>query len=61
MKPEISESARKSGVASVAVSWGFNTAEILQAYQPDYLVHYPAELLKAIADWQSCQAMSAIN
>ena len=45
-------SARKSGIAVIAVSWGFNAAEILQAHQPDYLVNRPQELLEAIADWQ---------
>ena len=45
-------SARKSGIAAIAVSWGFNAAEILQEHQPDYLVNRPQELLEAIANWQ---------
>ena len=45
-------SARKSGIAMIAVSWGFNAAEILQEHKPDYLVDRPQELLEAIADWQ---------
>ena len=45
-------SARKSGIAMIAVSWGFNAAEILQEHEPDYLVDRPQELLEAIADWQ---------
>lgn len=45
-------SARKSGIAIIAVSWGFNSAKILQEHQPDYLVDRPQELLEAIADWQ---------
>ena len=45
-------SARKSGIAIIAVSWGFNSAEILQEHRPDYLVDRPQELLEAIADWQ---------
>lgn len=46
-------SARKSGIPSIAVSWGFNGAEILAEQQPDYLVDCPHELLEAIAAWQS--------
>jgi phosphoglycolate phosphatase len=41
-------SARKSNVGIVAVGWGFNSAEILKEYQPDYLVDNPQELLDAI-------------
>jgi phosphoglycolate phosphatase len=48
-------SARKSLISVVAVSWGFNAAEILQEHQPDYLVAEPSELLEAIAQWQPCQ------
>lgn len=44
-------SARKSKIAVVAVSWGFNAAKILAEHQPDYLVHHPSELFEAIADW----------
>jgi phosphoglycolate phosphatase len=48
-------SARKSLISVVAVSWGFNAAEILQEHQPDYLVAEPSELLEAIAHWHPCQ------
>ena len=41
-------SSRKSGVGVAAVTWGFNSPEILQEYKPDYLVNTPKELLKAI-------------
>ena len=41
-------SSRKSGIGIAAVSWGFNSAEILQEYEPDFLVNTPTELLKAI-------------
>ena len=44
-------SARKSQIATVAVSWGFNAAEILAEHKPDYLVNRPYELLKAISSW----------
>ena len=45
-------SARKSGIAIIAVSWGFNSAEILQEHKPNYLVDRPQQILEAIANWQ---------
>ncbi|MBE9045036.1 HAD hydrolase-like protein [Pleurocapsales cyanobacterium LEGE 10410] len=51
-------SARKSRVRAIAVSWGFNSAAILQKYQPDYLVDCPQELLEAIATWQVHKAQT---
>ena len=54
-------SARKSKISVVAVSWGFNAAEILTKHQPDYLVDRPAELLDAIATWQSCSSNAVVN
>ena len=41
-------SARKSNVGIVAVSWGFNSGDILQEFQPDSLVNTPQELLDAV-------------
>ena len=55
-------SARKSRIGVIAVSWGFNSAEILQEYQPDHLVDRPQELLEAIALYHSQPAKTtAIN
>lgn len=48
-------SARKSKIAMIAVSWGFNAAEILAEHRPDYLVDRPSELHRAIATWQNHQ------
>ncbi|MBE9223568.1 HAD-IA family hydrolase [Cyanobacterium stanieri LEGE 03274] len=42
------ESARKSKIQVIAVTWGFNSAEILQHYQPDFLINCPQDLLMAI-------------
>ncbi len=36
--------ARKAGVSSVAVTWGFNSEQLLLSSQPDHLVHNVAEL-----------------
>jgi phosphoglycolate phosphatase len=42
------QAARRSKVSSIAVTWGFNSAELLSAQQPDYLVHYPQEIVKLL-------------
>ena len=39
------ESARKAGVRSVAVTWGFNNKKVLEENEPDYLINRPEELL----------------
>ncbi len=54
-------SARKSRIPVIAVSWGFNAAQILAEYQPDYVVNNPSELLEAIALWQSHRAKTTVN
>lgn len=43
------EAARAAGVRSVAVTWGFNSREVLAAAEPDWLIDKP-EILQAIAD-----------
>ncbi|PIP27845.1 MAG: carotenoid oxygenase [Candidatus Moranbacteria bacterium CG23_combo_of_CG06-09_8_20_14_all_35_22] len=43
------EAAKKSGIKAVAVSWGFNSREILEKYQPDYLLDNLSELLKCVS------------
>ena len=54
-------SARKSRIYSIAVSWGFNAAEILAKHQPDYLIDRPSELLDAIALWQPYSITTTAN
>ncbi len=39
------EATHKASITSIAVSWGFNSAEILEKFKPDYLAHTPAEIL----------------
>ncbi|MEA5420243.1 HAD-IA family hydrolase [Spirulina sp. CCNP1310] len=43
------DAAKKSGVAVVSVTWGFNTREILEIHNPDALIDDPAQLGEAIA------------
>ncbi|MGD1918366.1 MAG: HAD-IA family hydrolase [Pleurocapsa sp.] len=54
-------SSRKSNIGVVAVSWGFNSAEILQEYHPDYLADTPQELLQAINLHHSQTATTTVN
>jgi len=42
------EAGKKAKVKTVAVSWGYNTAESLQKENPDYLIDSPQELEKII-------------
>lgn len=39
------EAARQAGVVVVAVTWGFNTRELLARHTPDHLADSPEELL----------------
>ncbi|MEM7656346.1 MAG: HAD-IA family hydrolase [Bacteroidota bacterium] len=39
------EAANKAGIESIAVTWGFNSAELLQNGAPCYIVNQPGELL----------------
>lgn len=38
------EAGRRAGTKTVAVSWGFNSREVLLAERPDYIVDEPEEL-----------------
>src|SRR5690625_1374365 len=40
--------AQTAGVRSVAVTWGFNTREVLSAATPDHLCENPTDLLKLV-------------
>ncbi len=40
------EAAKKVGIKSVAVSWGYEATQILEKSEPDIIVHSPQELLK---------------
>jgi phosphoglycolate phosphatase-like HAD superfamily hydrolase len=36
--------ARQAGVDIAAVTWGYNSPELLAVQEPDYLIDYPDEL-----------------
>ncbi len=39
------EAAKKNGISSIAVTWGFNSEKTLIKYQPDYIARKPNDLL----------------
>ncbi len=42
------EAAKRCQCVAIAVTWGFNDANILRAHEPDFLVDTPAELLEVL-------------
>lgn len=40
--------AKKAGIRSAAVTWGYNARNTLEAHQPDYLVHRPRQLFRLL-------------
>ena len=38
------QAAKKAGIRSAAVTWGYNSRKALEAQSPDYLIHSPQEL-----------------
>ncbi len=42
------EAAHKIGIEVIAVSWGFNSVEVLATQTPEYLIHSPLDLIKII-------------
>ena len=42
------KAAKKAGIAMAAVTWGFNSAESLQAEAPEHLITDPHQLLKLV-------------
>ncbi len=42
------EAARKCGIRVIAVTWGFQTTELLCSHKPDYLVDNPAQIMELL-------------
>ena len=42
------EAARRAGVDSAAVTWGFRSTEQLQATEPTHLIDRPVDILKIL-------------
>lgn len=49
------EAAQQVGVKMLAVSWGFNSREVLASYSPDLLIDQPDQLVAAIQQLQGLQ------
>ncbi|HIK04920.1 MAG TPA: HAD-IA family hydrolase [Trichormus sp. M33_DOE_039] len=45
------EASKKANIKVIAVTWGFNSPEILAKQNPDFVIHHPSELLQVI---QNC-------
>ncbi|OCQ92811.1 carotenoid oxygenase [Nostoc sp. MBR 210] len=45
------EASKKANIKVVAVTWGFNSPEVLLKQKPDFLINHPSELLNVI---QNC-------
>jgi len=52
------QAARQAGIPVTAVSWGYAHRSALADLQPDLLVNTPTELLIALLQWASRQAMT---
>ncbi len=37
-----------AGIKSIAVTWGYNSASLLQTYSPDFLISYPREIIEIL-------------
>lgn len=42
------EASKKANIKVIAVTWGFNSQEVLAKQNPDFLIHQPEELLEVI-------------
>ncbi len=42
------EAAKRAGLSSIAVSWGFNDKQTLEQYSPDFLIEHPQQLASII-------------
>lgn len=42
------EASKKANIQVIAVTWGFNSPEVLARQKPDFLIHKPVELLEVL-------------
>lgn len=50
------EAAIQSQVRAIAVSWGFNSPEVLAAQNPNFLIQHPGELIDIVASSQEAES-----
>jgi phosphoglycolate phosphatase-like HAD superfamily hydrolase len=46
------EASKKINIKVIAVSWGFNSGEVLAKHNPDFLIHKPSELIEVLRSLQ---------
>jgi len=44
------EASKKANIQVIAVTWGFNSTEVLAKQKPDFLIHHPSELLTVLSN-----------
>ncbi|MBW4635536.1 MAG: HAD-IA family hydrolase [Iphinoe sp. HA4291-MV1] len=42
------EASKKANIKVIAVTWGFNSQEVLAKQNPDFLIHHPSQLLEVM-------------
>ncbi|MBW4627204.1 MAG: HAD-IA family hydrolase [Brasilonema octagenarum HA4186-MV1] len=42
------EASKKANIKVIAVTWGFNSEEVLAKQNPDFIIHHPSQLLEVI-------------
>lgn len=42
------QAAKKAGVRSLGVTWGFNSKELIASQNPDFIAHKPQDILKVL-------------
>lgn len=45
--------AKNAGVKSIAVTWGFRSEDFLRAFEPDFIVQHPKDILNILSDRKS--------
>lgn len=53
------EAARKSNIKAIAVTWGFNSKQVLAEQSPDFLIHKPNDLIEVIESLQQAGTPSS--
>jgi phosphoglycolate phosphatase len=44
------EACKKVGVKIIAVTWGYNTEQLLRKFNPDFIVNYPLDIIKLLQE-----------
>ncbi len=42
------EAVREAGVKSIAVTWGYNSSDLLRSFSPDFLISDPREIIRIL-------------